>query len=320
MERKIVVCMPALKEKHRAAIKEAAKRGGFEIRFCDTAAQAQPLMREAEVLLSDNASLLKDAPLLRWVHSYSAGVNQFLAPGVLPASGVTLTNSSGAYGVTISEHVLMQLLNVLRRRQEYLALLARREWRHDLPLRSIYGSRVTLLGTGDIGQETAKRLRGFEPARIIGVNRGGKDPGGLFDAVFTVEHLAEVLPQTDILILSLPGTHETYHILNAETLALLPDGAVVVNVGRGSLIDEIALEKELRGGRLFAALDVFEREPLPLSSGLWDCPNLLISPHAAGFTTLPHTVDRIVELFIENLGRYAAGEPFVRPVDPAKGY
>ena len=320
MERKIVVCMPALTEKHRSALREAAERGGFEIHICDNAAEARPMMREAEALLSDNESLLKDAPMLRWVHSYSSGVNQFLAPGVLPASGVTLTNSSGAYGVTISEHILMQLLNVLRRRQEFLALLARREWRHDLPLRSIYGSRVTLLGTGDIGQETLKRLRAFEPAQLIGINRSGKNPGGLFDAVFAVERLSDVLPQTDILILSLPGTPKTYHILNEETLALLPDGAVVINVGRGSLIDEAALEKELLRGRLFAALDVFEQEPLPPASTLWDCPNLLISPHSAGFTTLPHTVDRIVELFIENLGRYATGQPFIRPVDPAKGY
>ena len=115
------------------------------------------------------------------------------------------------------------------------------------------------------------------------------------------EALEEVLPETDILILSLPGTKETRGLLDKAKLALLPDGALLINVGRGSALNEAALERELRAGRLRAALDVFEHEPLPEDSPLWGCPNLLITPHVAGNMTLPHTVERIVALFWRTL-------------------
>ena len=109
-------------------------------------------------------------------------------------------------------------------------------------------------------------------------------------------------------------------MLSRESLALLPDGALLVNVGRGSLLDQQALEAELRAGRLRAALDVFEEEPLPPDASLWSCPNLLITPHTAGNMTLPYTRRRIVELFLEDFENYCAGRPLLRRVDPRRGY
>lgn len=109
-------------------------------------------------------------------------------------------------------------------------------------------------------------------------------------------------------------------MLDARRLALLPDGALVVNVGRGSVVDQKALEKELRALRLYAALDVFEEEPLPPSDTLWDCPHLLMAPHVAGNMTLPYTKDRITELFLEDLERYCRGESLLRQVDLRRGY
>ena len=132
--------------------------------------------------------------------------------------------------------------------------------------------------------------------------------------------LSEVLPKTDILIMALPGTKNTDHIMDERNLRLLKDGALIVNVGRGSLIDEEALLKELKSGRLRAALDVFEKEPIPVDSDLWDCPNLLITPHVAGDMYLPYTVERIVEMFLEDFRRYIKGEKPVRAVDLRKGY
>ena len=128
------------------------------------------------------------------------------------------------------------------------------------------------------------------------------------------------LAEADALILSLPGTPETFHLLGEAQLALLPDGAAVINVGRGSVIDQPALERELRSGRLCAALDVFEEEPLPQDHSLWTCPNLLITPHVAGNMTLPWTVNRIVELFLEDLENYCNGKPLRRRIDPQRGY
>ena len=123
-----------------------------------------------------------------------------------------------------------------------------------------------------------------------------------------------------MLVISLPGTKETFHMLDDRRLALLPDGALVINVGRGPVIDQKALEKELRAGRLRAALDVFETEPLPADDSLWDCPNLLMAPHVAGNMTLPYTRDRIVELFLEDFENYCAGRPLARQVDLKRGY
>ena len=320
MDRNLIVVFPGLPEAHAARIREAAAARGFRCRFFSEVSQALPSLDDAEVVFGSSPDLSRNAPGLRWICSPFAGTDPFMAPDAFANPSAMLSCSSGAYGVTISEHVIMVILETLRRQQEYQAHIRNREWVRRLPVRSIHSSRITLLGTGDIGRETARRLRGFEPARVVGVNRGGKNPGGLFDRVLKSESLDQVLPETDILIISLPGTRETCRMVAGRQLELLPDGALIVNVGRGSVIDQAALEKELRKGRLFAALDVFEQEPLPPDSTLWDCPHLNITPHVAGDTTLPHTVDRIVELFLEDFENYCAGRPLRQLVDRKTGY
>ena len=320
MPRKLVTVNPALDDQHRKLIRAAAEKNGFEALFFREEAQALPHLADAEVVFGQSASLAKNSPQLRWLCTPSAGVDQFLAPGVFASPDAVLTNSSGAYGVTIAEHIVMLALEILRRQMDYSDIVRRREWVRDLPVRSIKGSRVTLLGTGDIGQETAIRLRAFGPGWLSGVNRGGSNPQGLFDRVIRQSQLDTVLPETDILIISLPGTQETRHMLDARRLALLPDHALVINVGRGSVIDQKALEAELRAQRLYAALDVFEQEPMPIDDPLWDCPNLLITPHVAGNMTLPYTKDRIVALFLEDFENYCEGRPLIRRVDLKKGY
>ena len=320
MERKLVIVLAALEESQRARIREAAARQGFAAQFFESDADALPHLADAEIIFGQSAALAKNAPALRWLCTPSAGVNQFCAPGCFASPDAVLTNSSGAYGVTIAEHVLMVTLEMLRRQTEYRQIVRRREWTRNLPVRSIKNSRVTMLGTGDIGREAALRLRAFGPAALIGVNRSGSNPQDLFDRAVRQDALESALPETDILIISLPGTDETYHMLDARRLTLLPDGALIVNVGRGTVIDQKALEAELRSGRLLAALDVFEREPLPADDPLWDCPNLLITPHTAGNMTLPYTRQRIVDLFLTDFENYCAGKPLARSVDLRKGY
>ena len=320
MKHSLIVVLPELTEVHIASIRSAAERHDFECRFFDEASQSLAFLDDAEVILGWDPFLSRNAPNLCWICSSSAGINQFVSGEDFANPSALLTNSSGAYGVTIAEHVIMLLLELLRRQPEYQAHVSRRDWFRRLPVRSVYGSRITFLGTGDIGQETVRRLRSFSPEQITGINRSGSNPGCLFDRIITSRDLNQALPGTDILIISLPGTPETYHMISAEQLALLPDHAVIINVGRGSVIDEKALERELRNGRLQAGLDVFETEPLPPDSTLWDCPRLIITPHVAGDTTLPHTLDRIVELFLEDFENYCAGRPLIRLADRNKGY
>ena len=318
---KIVVCIPGLAEKYTTRIREEAEQKGFRTVIPENREDAVREAADAEVLFTNDCSLCRYAPKLKWVSTPFAGVEPFLEPGILDNPEVLLTSSSGAYGVTIAEHVVMVTLEMMRRKAEYNEIVRQRSWTRGLHVDSIRGSRITLLGTGDIGRECAKRLRAFEPASLTGVNRRGENPEGLFDRTVTADQLEEVLPETDLLILSLPATAETRNILNAERLALLPETARLVNVGRGNALDQQALEKMLREGKLAgAALDVFVQEPVPPEDSLWDCPGVLITPHIAGNMTLDYTVERIVDQFLENLRNFAEGLSLRHLVDRKRAY
>lgn len=337
MERKLAVIVPNLTEGHKDQIKAAAKRNGCELRFLQTPEEDSAYTNNCEIVFGHWPEIAKTSTALRWIATPFAGVDQFLPPQtqVFANPEALLTNSSGAYGVTIAEHTVMVLLSILRRDPEYRKIIAERGWKRGLAIRSVYGSRITLLGTGDIGQETAKRLRAFEPKSIIGINRSGSNPQNLFDSIKIARTKGNenrngggdeagdwesVLSETDILIISLPGTKEAFHMLGKEQLAKLPDVAIVINVGRGSVIDQQALTEALQHGRLSAGLDVFEQEPLPQEDPLWAASNVFLTPHTAGNMTLTHTVDRIVEIFTENLDHYIKGEPLSHLVDRKKGY
>lgn len=321
MPGQLIVAIPALPAAERERIAAAAQNHGLEVRFFDSIAEAKQKARQAEIIFSFAAFSKEDAPLLRWQCTPSAGINQFLRSGAFDVPGAVLTHSSGAYGTTIAEHIVMVTLELMRRQAEYHELMQKREWRRDLPIRSIRGSRITLLGTGDIGQEAAIRLRAFSPASLTGINRGGRNPRDLFDRVLTMEHLNEILPETDLLILSLPETLETIRVMDSRRLALLPNDAFLVNVGRGSAIEQSALEQLLRSGHLAgAALDVFEQEPIPQDATIWTCPRLLITPHAAGNMTLAYTLQRIIDQFLEDLECFTAREPLRFRVDLSRGY
>ena len=319
MSRKIAVVVRELTDAQRDRIRAAAEGCGFEIRFFASPKEDPAYLKEAEILFGHLPRVAREAPELKWICTPYAGVDQFLTEDAFANRRTLLTNSSGAYGVTIAEHTVMILLDILRRQPDYRRIVNNHEWKRDLKVRSIKGSRITLLGTGDIGQETAKRLKAFAPASLTGVNRSGRDPGG-FDRVLTGENWESVLPETDILIISLPGTKEAFHMLGAKQLALLPDGAVVINVGRGTVIDQEALFRELKSGRLYAGLDVFEHEPLEKDDPAWDMPNLLITPHTAGNMTLAYTVEKIAEQFAEDLKNYCEGKPMKHLVDRERGY
>lgn len=317
--KKIAVFYAPLTEEHRKMIKEAADRKGFSVAFCSDEEETAREVEDAEVIFTLNANLASKGKKVRWICTPSAGVDHFLP--YVTGTDIMLSNSSGAYGVTIAEHIVTVTLELMRRRCEYSKIVEKRQWRNDLPVRSVKGSRIVMLGTGDIGREAAIRLRSFGPESITGVNRHGSNPSGIFDEVVTSDDLETVLPDTDLLIMSLPSTDKTKAIMSKERLMMLPKTAYIVNVGRGNAIEEGALEKLLRDGELAgAALDVFEKEPLDPASSLWDCPRLIITPHVAGNWTLPYTVDRIVDLFLEDFDNYCNDRPLCRLVDTKAGY
>ena len=319
--KKLLVNIVNLNGAQRRSIAKAAEGRGFECKICDGDAEALREAVDAEILFTANPDLARASKALKWLCVPSAGAEAYLDDSLYAQPEARLTNSSGAYGVTIAEHIVMVTLMLMRRMLDYADVVASRQWERGLPIRSIRGSRITLLGTGNIGQEAAARLRAFGPESIIGVNRSGRHPGGEFDAVCSLNGLDDALRETDLLIMSLPGTPETAGIMDARRLSLLPTGAYLVNVGRGSAIDERTLETLLRSGRLAgAALDVFATEPLKPQDPLWDCPRLLITPHVSGNMTLPYTVERIVSQFLEDFENYCDGRPLKRLVDRRAGY
>ena len=320
MSRKLAVYEPFLEKRHKEKMRAAAEKHGFEVRIVDNPEEERAFLTECEVVFGHLPEIARTSSALKWICTPFAGVDQFLKPGAFANPEAMLSNSSGAYGVTISEHVIMMLLDILRRQPEYRRIVTNHEWKRDLLIRSIKDSRITLLGTGDIGLETARRLKAFLPACINGVNRSGQNPDNCLDRILTQDAWEQILPETDVLIISLPGTKESFHMVGERQLSLLPDGAVIINVGRGSVIDQEALIGELKSGRLQAGLDVFEKEPLEKDDPVWELPNLLITPHTAGNMTLAHTVNRIVEMFLEDLDAYCAGQKPKRLIDRTRGY
>lgn len=319
--KKILIHVARLTPEHRAAICNAAKAHDYEVQFCDDRAQAMAAATDAEIILSADPALSHAAKSLKWMCVSFAGVDHFMGPDAFANPDALLTNSSGAYGVTIAEHIVMVALTLMRRQMEYNRAVQDRQWAGGLAIRSIRDSRITMLGAGDIGREAAIRLRAFGPTRIVAVNRSGREAGSMFDRTLPVSALDEVLPETDLLVMAMPGTAESRGVMDGRRLALLPKDAYLVNVGRGSAIDQAALLELMRGGHLAgAALDVFVQEPLPPRDPLWDCPRLMITPHVAGNMTLGYTVDRIVEMFLEDLENYCAGMPLKHLVDRKRGY
>lgn len=319
--RKIAVCIAFSEESHRSRINDAAKELGFTVDYYETPEAMLPHIEDYEIIYGHPApEIVQKAKNLKWMCSDFAGIEKYLPAEVWPSEDCILTNSSGAYGPTISEHIIMVLLMLLRRMPEYEADLAGRKWSFYAPIRSIIGSHFVLLGTGDIGSNTARRLKALG-AKVTGVCRSGKSSEPAFDRVVPLSELENVLPTADGLIMSLPATPETIGILSRERIALLPRHAYLVNVGRGSAIDQEALVDTLKSRSIAgAALDVMVPEPLPADHPLWDCPNTIITPHVSGNLSLGLTCDLDIDMFLADLRRYQAGEPLKNFVDRTVGY
>ena len=274
---------------------------------------------DAEVILGEpDPDLLPTAKHLKWMQITWAGADRYT--GSFPAN-VTLTNASGAFGRIISEYTLGMILAQYKQLPKYYVNQQKRLWEDLGQERSLLGKRVLILGTGNVGGNIAQKLHAFGTYNI-GINRSGK-PGAHFDEIHTLDALDALLPQADILIGALPKAPGTVGLLDYRRLMLLKPEALLVNVGRGTMIVTKDLEAVLAEGHLSGAiLDVVDPEPLPKDSPLWDCDRVLLTPHVSGigFDHEPATEQTIWEICTENLRRYAQGLPLKNRVDIRAGY
>jgi phosphoglycerate dehydrogenase-like enzyme len=263
------------------------------------------------------------AAKLKWIHSASAGVGQLAYPELI-ASGIAVTNASGVFSVPMAEHTMGLLLALARnfpdtvRQQEQKIWSQQLLWDKPQHLTELNGTTLVIVGFGSIGREIAKRASAFD-TKVIGVTRSGKGDATHAQRIISAEHLDEVLPEADFLVLATPETGETKHLIHEKRLALMKRTARIINLGRGSAIDESALARALERGELGgAALDVATEEPLPAESPLWTAPNLFITPHTSAVSS--RLWQRETDLLVQLLERWFDGRELFNRVDLTKGY
>jgi phosphoglycerate dehydrogenase-like enzyme len=285
---------------------------------------ARAAMVDADVALAPRmqSGTLAGASRLRWVHTTAVGVG-WLPLADLAARGIPVTNARGLHAEILAEHAMALILGL---RRQFLAADERRRaraWAQEelavVPTPRLSATTVLVVGLGGIGTHVARYASGMG-MRVIGVRRDIRlsPPAGV-DRVVPLSALREWLPQVDIVVLALPHTAETGQVLGADALALIKPTALVINVARGSLIDEAALAELLQAGRIGGAgLDVFATEPLPESSPLWSTPRTIITPHTGACDGDYWTP--AVDFFLENWARFEAGTPLENVVDLDHGY
>ena len=270
--------------------------------------------RDFDIILGNMPpASIQASPRLAWMQTSSAGSDDYTRPGVL-APTTLLTCSTGAYGQAVSEHLFASVLAIQKKIELYHDDQRAHVWSDEGAVTSLRGATVLVLGAGNIGSSFARLCRAFG-SHVIGLRSHALQPDEPFDEIVPLDQVREVLPQADVVVSFLPSTPQTRNLADAAFFAAMKPGAIFANGGRGDLVDEDALVAALESGHLAgAALDVTRTEPLPANSPLWDIPNLLITPHIAGYYHLQATLDNVVALAQANLRRYAAGEPLANVV------
>jgi phosphoglycerate dehydrogenase-like enzyme len=295
-----------------------------------------PFLAQAEVLYTLRIVPPPDlAPKLKWIQFHMAGLDGIAGTPILKR-GVQLTSLSGAAAIQIAEYVVMMLLALGHRLPDLVRAQSAHEWPRGkwerFSPRELRGSTVGVVGYGSVGRETARLCQAFG-ARVLAVKRdvmapedsgyaveGIGDPEGRIPArIYPPQALKRMLSECDFIVVSAPLTETTRAWFDAEMIGAMRAGACLVDISRGGIVDEAALEKALQEGALGgAALDVFSREPLPPENALWDAPALFLTPHIAGNS--PQYDARAAEVFAENLRRFLERRPLVNLFDPLKGY
>ncbi|NAO99815.1 D-2-hydroxyacid dehydrogenase [Halomonas sp. MG34] len=318
-KRKIVVNLD-LDEKYIDEIKEVAP--DWEIVSGKDTDELQEDLKDAEVILhwkkAIEQTVLEQNNDLKWVQTWSAGVNN-LPLEQLSERNVSITSANGVHAYPISETVFALMLGLTRKIHTYVRQQQQKQWEHaDLKL-EIHEKTIGVLGVGAIGLETAKIAKAFG-MKVLGVRHSGKSTDYV-DEMYTPDQLSDVLPQCDVVVITLPLTDETTNLFGKEQFEQMKNSSILINIGRGPIVKEDELVEALQSGKIAGAgLDVFATEPLPEDSPLWDMENVIVTPHTAGSTE--HYTERVVrDVFIPNLKNYLEGEkPSKNLVDYDKGY
>jgi phosphoglycerate dehydrogenase-like enzyme len=266
---------------------------------------------------------VKQAPKLKWIHSTSAGIGQLTYPEIKDA-GIVVTNASGVFSVPMAEHTIGLILALARnfpdstRQQDQKIWSQQFLWDRPQHLTEINGTTLLIVGFGSIGREIARRAAALE-MKVIGVTRSGQGDRTHTQQIVPLEKLNEVLPEADYVVLCAPETTETRTLFDLKRFIQMKRGARLINLGRGSILDEAALARSLESGHLGgAAVDVTDVEPLPPESPLWTAPNLLITPHTSAISNRlwPRETDLLVKL----LECWFDGRELFNVADLTKGY
>ncbi len=273
---------------------------------------------DAEVLFAGvfNAEIFSKAERLRWVQSRWTGVNRYLFPE-FTSSSVILTNERGIHPTPISDHVLGIMLVFSRKLNMFMQFQLQKKWQK-LVGDKLEGKTVGIVGLGAIGNEVAKKAKCFG-MRIIATKKSIGDKPPYVDELLPHTQLTHLLRESDFVVLSVPFTKETDHMIGEKELRLMKRNSILINISRGGIVDEKAITLALKERRIAGAgLDVFEKEPLPPDSELWSLENIVITPHASSW--IPENNEMICERFIDNLKRFISGQPLRDVVDKQVGY
>lgn len=318
---RLLVMKPCDENQREKLVKAAG--GNYVIKYYDKIKDnISEVVKEAEVIIGEPPlELIRNSENLMWVQMTIAGTDIYTANKGFPEN-VRLTNMSGAFGTVISEYVIGAVLMMYRNFPKYINNQQTAVWMDAGRERTLAGKRVLILGAGDIGCNIAKRIKVFGTT-ISGIRRVKRDKPDFFDEMHTMDELDNELAKADIVIGCLPNTNDTRGILDKERFLNMREDALLINVGRGTLIVTDDLVEVMREGHLSGAvLDVFEQEPLPPSSPLWKMANVMITPHISGksFGHNKETENYIYNICCENLKRFALGRELLNNVDFNTGY
>jgi phosphoglycerate dehydrogenase-like enzyme len=299
----------------------AATLGGHDVVHADNEEDACRLAPGCEVIMGHFPSSVTAATSdLRWIQSFSAGMDKFLYPAVIERDEVVVTGMAGRYASQGGEHAWAFLLALARGLLPSIRNMADRSWGLSQPAIELTGGTLGIIGLGGFGLETVQRAAGYS-MRVVALDPVRLAPPAGVDEVRppTAANLHWLLAASDAVVVACPLTPDTQQMIGADELAVMKSTAYLVCVSRGGIIDEGCLADVLHsGGIAGAALDVVEAEPLAMDSPLWDAPNLILTPHRAGASQ--HRPRKTFEFFRDNLGRYLRGEPLANVVDKQRGY
>ena len=315
--KKVLVVIP-VEERHKKYLEEKFPEGEFL--YSSIGSVTLSHVKEADVIIGNApVAMVQECEHLEFMQLNSAGADAYIKEGVIK-DGTVLANATGAYGLAVAEHMFAMTYALMKKLPLYQKNQSHCAWKDEGPVTTFYHSRTLVIGLGDIGCDYARRAKAMG-SYVVGLKRRESEKPDCVDELYTMDALKDELEKADVVAMFLPGTKETYHVMNEEMLRSMKHGAILVNGGRGTAIDQVALKTVLDEEYLSgAALDVTTPEPLPVDDPLWEAKNILITPHVSGGYHLPETFERIVQIAGHNLEALRNEHEIKNVVDFTTGY